>query len=330
MWHPDVCNIILSLTLTISKINKISHPKGSKMPKATQKSVVAEEEEETALHGTVNLEEARRHALNLDNVLDELEESIKTSTAENKMKITIERFKSAIVEIAPYMEEAKVMSVLKSIKDTSCMALMPLASEREERLEAMMPESEAPDPKDILSKGKQLGDLTKEQKELMGELFDELKTAHESLTRASSTLGRLSRSLNSRQLLLTLQASVRPLIQLNTLDKFWKEPIMKTQKTELPDNIHQRVALTMIPDASSDIMKKENHNSPTRLLAATLAFKLLRRFGQGTTQRNMQELFNIRPKQLALCITGCKYLGGTNRRAKKQRASGEELSTSAQ
>ena len=103
----------------------------------------------------------------------------------------------------------------------------------------MIPESEAPDPKDILSKAEQLGDLTKEQKELMGELFDELKTAHESLARASSTLGRLSRSLNGRQLLLTLQASVQPLIQLNTLDKFWKEPILKTQKTELPDDIHQ-------------------------------------------------------------------------------------------
>ena len=69
----------------------------------------------------------------------------------------------------------------------------------------------------------------------------------------------------------------------------------------------------MIPDTSLDIMKKENYNGPTRLLAATLAFKLLKRFGQGTTQRNMQELFNVRPKQFALCITGHKYLGGTDR-----------------
>ena len=86
----------------------------------------------------------------------------------------------------------------------------------------------------------------------------------------------------------------------------------------------------MIPDVSSNIIKKEKHNSQTRLLAATLAFKLLWKFGQGTTQRNMQELFDVRPKQLALCITGCKYLGGTDRRARKQRASGEEPSTSAQ
>ena len=62
----------------------------------------------------------------------------------------------------------------------------------------------------------------------------------------------------------------------------------------------------MIPDASSDSIKKENQNSPTRLLAATLAFKLLKRFGQGTMQRNMQELYDIKPKQMALCIMGCK------------------------
>ena len=187
----------------------------------------------------MNLEEARRHAQDLDQALDELEEIIKTNTTENKMKITIERFKSAIVEIVQYMEEAKVVSVLKSIKDTSCTALMLPARDREERLEAMMPESEAPDPKDILSKAEQLGDLTKEQKELMGELFDELETVHESLARASSTLGRLSRSLNCRQLLLTLQASVRRLVQLNALDKFRKEPVLKTQRAELPDDIHQ-------------------------------------------------------------------------------------------
>ena len=178
------------------------------MPKATEISIVADEEEETALHGTVNPEEAMRHALKLDNVLDELEEGIKTGTKENKMKNTIEKIKLALVEIAPYMEEAKEVSVLKAIKDTSCTALMSPDSDREERLEAMMPESEAPDQEDILSKAEQLGDLTKEQKEMMGELFDELETAHESLARACSTLGRLSRSLNGRQLLLTLWASV--------------------------------------------------------------------------------------------------------------------------
>ena len=115
----------------------------------------------------INPEEAKRHALSLDNALDELEEGIRASTIENIMKTTIDKIKLAIVKIAPYMEEVKEMSVLKAIKDTSHTALMLPDSDREERLEVMMP-MEAPDPKDILSKAEELGDLTKEQKELMG------------------------------------------------------------------------------------------------------------------------------------------------------------------
>ena len=153
---------------------------------------------------------------------------------------------------------------------------------------------------------------------------------HEALAWACSTLGVLSRSLTGRQLLLTLRASVRPLIQLNKLEKFWKEPAIETQRADLPDDTHQHITLTMIPDMSSNIIKKEKHNSPTRLLAATLAFQLLKRFGQGMTQRNMHELYDLWPKQLALCIMGRKYLGRADRRARKWRALGEEPSTSAQ
>ena len=179
-----------------------------------------------------------------------------------------------------------------------------------------MPE-DTPDPKDVLSKTEGLGDLTKEQKEMIRELFDELEIAHKALTQACSTLGVLSRSLTGRQLLLTLRASVHPLIQLNKLEKFWKEPAIETQRADLPDDTHQCIAITMTPDPSSNIMKKEKQNSPTRLLAATLAFQLLKKFGQGMTQRNMQELYNVKLKQLALCITGRKYLGGTDRQARK-------------
>ena len=162
----------------------------------------------------------------------------------------------------------------------------------------------------MLSNTEELGDITTNQKELLGELIEELETAHESLARACSTLGRLSRELSGRQLLLILWASIRPLVQLNIVEKFWKDPAQKSRKTDLPDDLHHRVALTMIPDASAEIIKKENNNSPTRLLVATLAFHILKRFGQGTTQRNMQELYEVKPKQMALCITGRKYLGG--------------------
>ena len=168
------------------------------MPKAKEKTIIPEEEEEATLHGTVNPEEARRHAINLDKAMDIIKEGIKTGVTERIMENATKKIKTALVEITPHMEEAKIESVLIVIKDTACTPLMPPDSDKEERLEAMMPESETPDLEDLLSNTEELGDLTKDQKELLGELFEELEMAQESLARACSTLGRLSRALNGR------------------------------------------------------------------------------------------------------------------------------------
>ena len=57
------------------------------MPKAKEKTVVPDEEEETALHGTVNPEEARKHTLNLDKAMDKIEQgNQKPAQQKNVMK----------------------------------------------------------------------------------------------------------------------------------------------------------------------------------------------------------------------------------------------------
>ena len=123
------------------------------MPKAKEKMIIPDEEEEIVPHSVIYMEEAKIHALSLEKALDQMEEDIKAGTVENIMKTTIDKIKLAVVKISPHMEEAKEMSVLKAIRDTSCMALMPPDSDREEQFEAMMPE-DTPNPKDILSKPK--------------------------------------------------------------------------------------------------------------------------------------------------------------------------------
>ena len=60
---------------------------------------------------------------------------------------------------------------------------------------------------------------------------------------------------------------------------------------------------------------KEKINSKTRLLAATYTFKILNKFGHGTTQKQIQEDYQVKPKQLSVCLTGRKYLGGSDRKA---------------
>ena len=117
------------------------------------------------------------------------------------------------------------------------------------------------------------------------------------MARACSTLGRLARGLNGKQLLLTLRASVRPLVQVNIDQKFWRDTAQTSKRTDLPDNLHHRIALTMLPDAAAESIRNKSSNSPTRLLAATLAFYILKHFGQGMTQRNMQELYEVKPNR---------------------------------
>ena len=299
------------------------------MPKAKEKSIVIDEEEEVTFHGAINPEEVKIHTTELEEAMDIIEEGVKIGNTTGLLEAAINKIRTTLVKIAPHMETAKADAVLRAIKDTVCTALMTSDSGHEEKLEAMMPETEMMTLEDFLSGTDDLGDITAEQKELLGELFEELETAHESMARACSTLGRLARGLNGKQLLLTLRASVRPLVQVNIAEKFWRDMAQTSKRTDLPDDLHHRIALTMLPDAAAESIRNESSNSPTRLLAATLAFYILKRFGQGTTQRNMQELYEVKPKQMACCITGQKYLGGAERRTRKRKASGEEPSTSS-
>ena len=163
-------------------------------------------------------------------------------------------------------------------------------------------------------------ELTKEDRVLIRELFESLEVAHSELASACSFPSRLSGKLKPRQLMAMLQASTRPLIQVKATSAFIKtDTLGKTR--ELPEEQEERVELLMMPDPTSRSLKDEKINSPTRLLAATWAFRISSIFGKGTTQRKIQDLYSVRAKQLGACITGRKYLGDTNR---KRRLSGPD------
>ena len=166
--------------------------------------------------------------------------------------------------------------------------------------------------------------LTAGQRNMIGELFDDLEVTHDNMARACSMLSSLSRSLSSTQPMLVLKASIRPMVQLNVVQSFLNCPVTSMRITELPDNRSIQVKLTMIPDPSSEHSKTEKANSVMWLLAATFAYKVLKKFMDGVTQWELQEKYLVRPKQLATYITGRRYLGGSDWKSliKKHRASG--------
>ena len=140
--------------------------------------------------------------------------------------------------------------------------------------------------------------------------------AHEHTVRACNVLAHLSLSLTAPQMMATLKAATCPLIQVNALEGFL-DKVKNPRKMELPDDMGARVKLTMTPNPKVECLQKEKDNSPTRLLAATLAYKILCKFANGTTQWEMQTRYVVKAKQLAACLMGRKYLGGSNRKASR-------------
>ena len=143
--------------------------------------------------------------------------------------------------------------------------------------------------------------------------------AHDQLATACGLLGRLSHTLKPSQLMLVIKANIRPLIQLNVAAGL--NIATATSRTpDLPHNQAERIELMIVPDPEASRLKKEKINSPTRLLVSTYAFKTLNRFGNGTTQRRMQEGYQVTAKQLVACITRRKYLGGMDKKSPCQRS----------
>ena len=276
-----------------------------------------EEGDDVPLHRAINEEEVRQYSRSLDNIIIKLGTNIKDEV-QDAMKEAILNYKQEITQMVPGMDTADPDAVWQAIKDKVGLCICPPMEEKERILECLLPDKEVPLAARILEAMEDPDDLTKEDRILITELFESLEVAHSKLASACSMLNRLSRNLKPRQLMVVLQASIRPLIQVKVTSAL-TEPDGPGRTRELPEKQEERVELLMIPDPTSKSLKNKRINSPTKLLAAMWAFRIINVFSRGTTQRKIQELYSVWAKQLAACITGKKYLGSTNR---KRRLSG--------
>ena len=199
--------------------------------------------------------------------------------------------------------------------------------EIEALLEEVIPSEEIPSGESVSKSLSDEDNLSDNNRELIRELFETLETVYDNIGRACGLIGVLSQSLNPRQLFMLLKACVRPIVHINVLPKFVEQIGHEAKPQEVPEDRGERVRLTMVPNTESKFIKKEKPNSPLHLLAATSAFKILNFFRTGVTQRKLQEVFDVKVKQLALCIMGRKYMGGSERKRKSSRLE-DEPSTS--
>ena len=288
------------------------------MPKAQWKSV-EEEEDDVLLHGPINEAEAKQYTLALDDIIIKMGHNIKDE-AQDAMKKAIMTYKEEICKMVAGMDMSDTDMVWHSIKDKVSLCIYPQSEEIEKQLEYIIPGEETPAAGEVLKKMEDTDNLTNEDMTLIHEVFDSLELVHVELASTCSALSRSSHSLQPKQLITVLKASIRPLIHIKPAS-FLLEPDVPSTSHDLPDDPEERIEKLMVPDPESRLLRGEWINSPTRLLAAVWSFRVLNIYGKGTMQRKMQEWYSVRAKQLATCITSRKYLGGMDR---KRRLSGQD------
>ena len=283
-----------------------------KMPKTAQK--LPGEVEETGLSGVINPEEAKDHTKDLEALMMNIEERVKAGDTRNLLSETLKNMKTRLAAMIPSMEATHVDTVFQAIKDKDFKVLSPRTEEGEKLLEEIIPNEEILDAQEVFCTAQKEGEMSEADQKIVAELFKSLGIAHDQMATACGLLGRLSRTLKPDQLLTIIKASIRPLIQLNVLTTLDTSTTPK-KPPELPQEQPERVKLMLTPDPRASLLCIEKINNATRLLAATYTFKILNRFGHGTTQRQIQEDYQVKAKQLSLCLTGRKYLGASDRKA---------------
>ena len=193
-----------------------------KIPKATKKSsdtevkpgdlIKIEEEAETEMepYHAINLKEARHHVQRLHEALQTMEAKIKGGKIKDVLKDIIQEFKETICMVLPSMAEAKIMDILHSIRDPTCLAIHPQSEEVEGLLEELIPSEEIPSSSSVMGSMTGKRTLSEEEREMIQELFETLETAYNHIGRACGLIGVLSKKLNSSQLMTALKASMRP------------------------------------------------------------------------------------------------------------------------
>ena len=294
------------------------------MPKATRKS--SNEPEEEGFSPVTNPEEAKDHISDLEALMANIKVKIESGDTRNLLKETLENMRTRLVATFPSLKTADINIIIDAIKDKEFTVLLPRTEETEALLDELLPENEIPSATDVTQAVREIDTLSKEDQEVIAEVFDTLEVIHNQLATVSSLIGVLARKLKPNQLMLVLKSSIRPLIQLRPIAGVDLEA-STSKPTELPKKQTRRIEMLITPDPNTSVFKKEKINSPTRLLAATYSFKIINTFADGITQRGLQERYQVKVKQMAGCITGRKYLGGTER--KRKRSGSDEGATSS-
>ena len=150
------------------------------------------------------------------------------------VKTMLTEFQEAIKMVMSQIGNANVMCILWPIKDPTCMVLRPATEEIEYHLEEMMPEQDILHGDTMAGMVSNIKLLNYDQKDMIGELFNDLEVAHKKMACVCERMSTLTKTLTPIQLMVVLKATIRPMIQLDMMARFLDTQMESKEKVDLP------------------------------------------------------------------------------------------------
>ena len=258
-----------------------------------------EEGEEDISTSPINMHEAQDYVEKLGTTFDEFDTLVQLGDKDVLIK-TLQALKDHMTKTGDQMGSAETKIVLASISDPSCDTLWETLVER---VTAVDPEENPPTGQEILLK---LLPQTPMVREHCIVLFGDLAAATSYLSSAYARLSALAKACDEESFRTILNASARPLVQVNIPPKFLN-PIIEEKLVLEGEEYRNKLREMLLPQERNSSLRKEARNNVTRLLAALVYIKFKKCYLNEGTQAEMAEKFDVKPKVLSKLLSGCRY-----------------------
>ena len=228
-----------------------------------------EEEEQLVGAGPQNPEEVRSYREKVNVVFDTFGELLAGDVKDALQKM-VASLKRVMVKHWGGMAEADVSSVVKTVKDPSCLHFHQFLATG--GIEITEPASDLPEGWEFLWS---LPEKTRKHEEwqLIISMFDHISEAMAHASMAAANISALGKIMDPQMFDLVLKAVVRPLVQINILERYLSL-VQDPKPASTADEVWQKLERKLLPHSDSASIVHEPKNSPTRLLVAALWLQL--------------------------------------------------------
>ena len=268
-----------------------------------------EEEEQLVGAGPQNPEEVRSSREKVNVVFDTFGELL-TEDVKDALQKMVTLLKRVMVKHWGGMAEVDVSSVVKTIKDPSCLHLhqyLVTGSIEVTELASDMPEGW--ELQSLLEKTRK-----HEEWQLIISTFDHLSEAMAQASTAAANISALGKIMDPQMFDLVLKAATRPLVQINVLERYLSL-VQDPKPASTADEVWQKLERKLLPHSDLTSIVCEPKNIPTRLLVAALWLWLQHKYMNDGTAKEACTLFNVSLKSLSHIMFGKQYAGGKCKRS---------------